>query len=69
MQTQIPKMSTKAELIFNTISATELGKFLNDPARLGMTEEQQKEHIKFIDIECEKVARDLTKDSFGNEVY
>ena len=59
MQTQIPKMSTKAELIFNKISAVELEKFLNDSSRLGMTEEQQKQHIEFIDIMCEKVAREL----------
>jgi hypothetical protein len=65
MQTQIPKMSAKAELIFNKISAIELEKFLNDSSRLGMTEEQQKQHIEFIDKVCEKLARDL--DAIPNE--
>ena len=58
-------MSAKAELIFNKISASELEKFLNDPTRLGMTEKQQKQHIKFIDKVCEKLARDL--DAIPNE--
>ena len=64
-QTQTSKMSKQAELIFNKISASELEKFLNDPTRLGMTEEQQKQHIEFIDKVCEKLARDL--DAIPNE--
>ena len=53
-------MSPKAELIFNKISADELGKFLNSSARLGMTDEEQKEYIRLIDVVAEKIARKLT---------
>ena len=58
-------MSAKAELIFNKISADELGKFLNSSSRLGMTEEQQKDYIRLIDVVAERIARKLTDEELN----
>ena len=57
MEQQLKQMSKEAELIFNKISADELVKFLNSHSRLGMTDEQQKEYIRLIDVIAEKTAR------------
>ena len=53
------QMSKQAELIFNKISADELVKFLNSHSRLGMTDEQQKEYVRLIDVAAEKIARKI----------
>ena len=57
------QMSKEAELIFNKISADELVKFLNSHSRLGMTDEQQKEYVRLIDVAAEKIARKIMGES------
>tara|TARA_R100001244_G_C5078154_1_gene113163 strand:+ start:68 stop:262 length:195 start_codon:yes stop_codon:yes gene_type:complete len=60
MKQELTQMSKEAELIFNKISADELVKFLNSHSRLGMTDEQQKEYVRLIDVIAEKIARKIT---------